>query len=155
VVGAGADAPPLVAAAAAAGWRVRVADRRPKYADPARFPEAEEVLHLQPEELAERAGRGAFAVFLHHNFDHDRDYLTAMLGSGARYLGVLGPLKRTQKLLGTDELPPEVYAPVGLDLGGEGPEAVALSIVAEVQAVRHGRGAGHLRGSSAPIHREK
>lgn len=154
VVGAGADAPALVKAAAAAGWRVRVVDRRAKYADPARFPEAAEVLHMEPADMVARAGRGAYAVFLHHNFDHDRDYLTAMLGTGARYLGVLGPLRRTRKILGEGELPAEVYAPVGLDIGGEGPEAVAASIVAEIQAVRYGRPGGHLRGSSAPLRGE-
>ncbi len=151
VVGAGADAPPLVRAAAAAGWRVRVVDRRSKYADPARFLEAEEVLHIEPAEFAARAGVGAYVVFMHHNFDHDRDYVTSMLEGGARYLGVLGPLRRTLKMLDREDLPANVYAPVGLDLGGEGPEAVAVSIVAELQAVRHGRGGGHLRGSDAPI----
>jgi len=153
VVGGGADAEPLVRAAAAAGWRVRVADRRAQYADPARFPVAESVQLLQPEELAAAAGPGAFAVFMFHNFDHDREYLHAMLGTGARYLGVLGPLRRTQQILGSDQLPPEVYAPVGLDLGGEGPEVISAAIVAEILAVLHGRPAGHLRGHSEPLHR--
>ena len=154
VVGAGADAPPLVKAAAAAGWRVRVVDRRARYADPARFPEAEAVLHIQPEELVARAGEGAFAVFMHHNFDHDRDFLTAMAATNARYLGVLGPLRRTQKILETQELPENVYAPIGLDLGGEGPEAIAVAVVAELQAVRFGRTGGHLRGKETPLHED-
>jgi len=153
VVGGGADAEPLVRAAVAAGWRVRVVDRRAQYADSARFPLAEAVQMLEPEELAGQAGSGAFAVFMFHNFDHDRDYLQAMLGTGARYLGVLGPLRRTLLILESAELPPEVYAPVGLDIGGEGPEAISAAIVAEILAVLHGRPAGHLRGYNAPLHR--
>jgi len=152
VIGAGSDAPPLVQAAAAAGWQVRVVDRRAKYADPSRFPAAAEVLRVEPAELAQRVGPGAFVIFMHHNFDHDRDYLTALLATDARYLGVLGPLKRTGQLLGRDDLPAAVYAPIGLDIGGEGPEAIAVAMVAEIQAVRHGRRGGHLRGSGDPLH---
>lgn len=153
VVGAGSDAPPLVQAATAAGWQVRVVDRRARYADPARFPEAVDVLRIEPNVLAQRVGPGAFIIFMHHNFDHDRDYLTAVLETGARYLGVLGPLKRTQQLLGRADLPANVYAPIGLDIGGEGPEAIAVAMVAEILAVRHGRSGRHLRGSADPIHK--
>lgn len=150
VVGAGADAPPLVAAAAAAGWRVCVADRRAAHVeDPARFPGAHEVVCLEPEALAARVGRGAYAVLLHHHFGHDRDFLTALLETEPRYLGVLGPRHRTELLLGSTELPACVHSPVGLDLGGEGPEAVALSVVAELQAVRHGRRGMPLRDKAA------
>ncbi|MFZ5823673.1 MAG: XdhC family protein [Bacillota bacterium] len=146
VVGAGRDAQPVVELAARMGWRVQVVDRRRSYADPSRFPTADAVRCIAPEELAAEAGEGAFAVFMHHHFDHDRAYLQAMLATGARYLGVLGPRTRTLRLLGTDRLPANVYGPVGLDLGGEGPEAVALSIMAEVQAVCHDRSGLHLRG---------
>lgn len=146
VVGAGGDAPPLVRAAAQAGWRVFVADRRVGLAEPDRFPEADEVLALEPADLAARAGDRGYAVIMCHHFEHDRDFLQALLGRPARYLGVLGPLKRTRLLLGSEALPPCVYAPVGLSLGGETPEEIALSIVAELQAVRYGRTPGHLRG---------
>lgn len=152
VVGAGSDAPALVQAASFAGWRVNVADHRAAYADPARFPQARRVVCVEPEELARQAGPGAFAVLMNHHFDHDRAFLLALLGAAPRYIGVLGPLRRTLRMLDGAPLPDCVHAPVGLDLGGDGPEAVAISIVAELQAVRHGRPGSPLRGSGAPLH---
>jgi xanthine dehydrogenase accessory factor len=143
VVGAGPEAEPLVAGALAAGWRVRLVEAR--LADPARFPGAEVVVRWGPEELARRVGPDDYAVVMHHHLELDRAYLQALLRAPLRYLGALGPLHRTAALLGDSPAPAHLYAPVGLDLGGEGPEAIALSILAEVQAVRHGRAGGHLR----------
>jgi xanthine dehydrogenase accessory factor len=139
VAGAGPDVPPLVEAAARAGWRVRVVDRRKWYLDPARFPLADGLFAYEPDELAAQVGAGGYALVMHHRFEFDREYLQALLRTPVRYLGVLGPRRRTEQLLEGGPFPACVRSPVGLDLGGEGPAAVALSIVAELQAVRHGR----------------
>jgi xanthine dehydrogenase accessory factor len=98
------------------------------------------------------------AVVMAHSASHDRAYLHAMLDAGAGYIGVLGPRKRTVELLGARlsgpdaTLPPSVHSPVGLDLGAETPDEIALSIVAEIAAVSTGRNAGMLRERRGPIH---
>jgi xanthine dehydrogenase accessory factor len=96
------------------------------------------------------------AVVMAHAATHDRAYLHAMLDAGASYIGVLGPRRRTMELLGDrsadGDLPPAVHAPVGLDLGAESPDEIALAIVAEIAAVNAGRSGGLLRDRSGPIH---
>jgi xanthine dehydrogenase accessory factor len=96
-----------------------------------------------------------------HNYLRDRDYLRSLLPSKAAYIGMLGPHARLQRLLGdletdgfipTSEQLGRTHGPAGLDLGGEGPEEIATSIVAEILAVSEGREAGFLRQRSGPIH---
>lgn len=148
LVGAGPEAAPLAAAASAVGWRVRLVERRAHLADPAQFPGVEAVERLEPEALPGRIGAGGYAVLMHHHLELDRLYLEALLPAPLRYLGVLGPRQRTLDLMGVAPVPAHLYAPVGLDTGGEGPEAIAYSILAEIEAVRHGRTGGHLRDRS-------
>jgi xanthine/CO dehydrogenase XdhC/CoxF family maturation factor len=94
-----------------------------------------------------------------HHFADDTDYLRALLRSPVRYIGMLGPRQRTERILGIlrgdgsladDES--RVYGPVGLDIGTDGAEQVALSVLAEILAVRSGRGARSLRERATPIH---
>ena len=164
ICGGGADAIPLVNVAKLMGWHVTVIDHRASFASASRFPEADVVIHVNltqdPGALAGRLvldGRNA-AVLMAHSAAHDRAYLHAMLDAGASYIGVLGPRRRTNELMGDwvgksdGALPPQVYAPVGLDLGAESPEEIALAIVAEVTAVSVGRFGGHMRDRSGPIH---
>jgi len=99
----------------------------------------------------------SFAVVMTHHFADDTDYLRALLRSPVRYLGVLGPRQRTERILGllraegpVDES--RIYGPVGLDIGTDGAEQVALSILAEILAVRSGRQARSLRDRRTPIH---
>ena len=97
------------------------------------------------------------AVVMAHSAVHDGAYLRAMLDAGAGYVGVLGPRRRTLELLGLGSVddahvPPSVHSPAGLDLGAETPEEIALSIVAEIAAVRGGRTGGMLRERRGPIH---
>lgn len=145
VLGAGTDAVPLVQFAVQLGWRVAIADHRAAHADPARFPGAEQVVHAPEQQLPRNFPLdGADAiVIMSHNLAADERYLAAAAASGAPYIGLLGPAARRDRLLATLGDPAAVatriHGPVGLDLGGEGPEAVALSIVAEIQAHLHGR----------------
>ena len=101
------------------------------------------------------------AIIMSHNYERDLALLMALVPSAARYVGVLGSRKRTQELLAemakrgakpTTAQLARVHAPVGLDVGGETPAEVALSIVAEIQAVFAGRRGGALRSRKGPIH---
>jgi xanthine dehydrogenase accessory factor len=163
VLGAGDDAQPLVDAASRLGWSVIVADPRSTFATPKRFPAAREVLVLRPETLNARVTLDdhTFAVVMTHHYVHDLPFLDQLIGHPLAYLGLLGPKKRAERLLRElhamgRKVPPEALgklrAPVGLDLGGDAPEAVALSILAEMQAVLHQRDAAPLRLRRQPIH---
>jgi xanthine dehydrogenase accessory factor len=162
VLGGGIDAVPLTTLARALGWRVRLVDHRAAFALPERFPAAEEVICSEPERLAPEALEGcAAAVVVTHSFPRDRIYLDRLLKADLRYIGLLGPRRRTERLLAdlgaegkgysADALE-RIHGPVGLDLGAETPETIALSIVAEVQAALAGRGGGPLRNRWGPIH---
>lgn len=163
VCGAGHDALPLVRLAHELGWWVTVADSRPAYATPERFPWADEVVLAEDREVAQkvRIDRHTFVILMTHNFLHDLNILRGLLGTPARYIGLLGPRARTERLLGdlakegisfTDAQQGRLYGPVGLDLGAESPEEIATSILAEILAVHNGRNVASLRDRQGPIH---
>jgi xanthine dehydrogenase accessory factor len=145
LLGAGADALPVVDFAARLNWRVTLVDHRPAYAVPAHFPHAERVLLARPEELAQALDLRRFtaAVAMSHHLPSDLEYLRVLSASPLPYIGLLGPPARREKLLSqlgaeAERLRPRLHAPVGLNLGGRTPEAIALSIVAEIHAFVHG-----------------
>ena len=99
------------------------------------------------------------AVVMSHHYARDLDYVRALLGSDVAYIGVLGPRARSEQMLtemraSGDKLDriERMFAPVGIDIGGDGPDAIALSIIAEVSAVVGGRAGGHLRDRRGPLH---
>lgn len=155
VCGAGDDARPLVAFAAAVGFRVFVADHRAAYLTAERFPDVRKLLSLRPEEESAALPRDAHtcAVVMTHSLERDAAWVRR-LATDVPYVGVLGPRARTEKMLA--ELGPRdrerVFGPVGLDLGADGPEQVALSILAEVLAVTSGREPRHLRERAVSVH---
>jgi len=159
VIGAGEDARPLVRFAAAVGFRVSVIDRRPGLLVPERFPEAALLVESSGDELADRVplDPASYAVVMTHNFADDQAYLRPLVNSAVAYIGILGPRQRTERILHElgargpiDE--GRVYGPVGLDVGTDGAEQVALAVIAEILALRSGRGARSLRERLAPIH---
>ena len=163
IFGAGHDAVPLSQLSSKLGWRISVIDHRPAWATTGRFPEADEVLVVRPNEIRHEffQDENFVAVVMNHNYDADRELLRRLIPSTCRYVGVLGPKTRTEKLI--DELRDEgsfftseqldrLYAPVGLDIGASTPEGIALSIVAEIQAVLAGRNGGSLRNRQEPIY---
>jgi xanthine dehydrogenase accessory factor len=162
VCGGGSDAIPLVRLAKAMGWHVTVVDHRSSFATNARFPDADVILcanlSADPNALAERLvlDERTMGVVMAHSAVHDRAYLHALLEAGVGYLGVLGPRRRTVELLGehisSHGMPASVHSPVGLDLGAETPDEIALAIVAEIAAVNAGRRGGMLREWDGPIH---
>ncbi|HET9088168.1 MAG TPA: XdhC family protein [Acidobacteriaceae bacterium] len=149
IFGAGDDVQPLVQMAYLLGWRVAVADGRAWLAQAVRFPQADQVLALRRDlsnfDDLRLSADDAIAI-LTHSFEQDRNLLERLLPLELSYVGLLGARHRSQLLLKevaeTLNWTPEqclsrVRAPIGLDLGGDSPEAVALSIVAEVEAVLH------------------
>lgn len=158
VLGAGEDAKPVVTMAALLGWRVTVADGRAQLARAERFPEAERVVAIQSgrfpsEEMQLRTNDAV--VLMTHSYEQDRVLLTGLLapicgstGEVPDYIGLLGAAHRSSLLISeaaaalgasVAECCARVWAPVGLDLGGDGAEAIALAIIAEVQAWREGK----------------
>lgn len=146
LLGAGPDALPVVDFASRLHWRVTLVDHRPAYAVASHFPSAEQVLLARPEEIAQALDLGRFsvAVVMSHHLPSDLEYLRALSASSLAYIGLLGPPARREKLL--SELGPEaerlrsrLHAPVGFNLGGRTPEAIALAIVAEIHAFVHGK----------------
>ncbi|WP_437954890.1 NTP transferase domain-containing protein [Sorangium sp. So ce119] len=158
VLGAGHDAVPLVTLAKSVGFRVTVAG--PVIRQGSRFVAADRVLSTGGATDRLRALIDAaaepYVVIMHHQRTPDRDALAAALASRARYIGVLGPARRTRDLLaelgrgpGDD---PRIHAPIGLDLGAETPEQIALSVVGELQAVARRAQGGKLRDRARPLH---
>ena len=142
--GAGDDTKSLCAYAADAGFRVTVVDHREAFLSADRFPAAARRVLLRPEDGAGAlsAGPRTYAVVKTHSFAHDREWVRQLLAAGAPHVGVLGPRARTDEILrqiGMEGARDRVFGPVGLDLGAEGPEQVALSIVAELLAARTAR----------------
>ncbi|MDE1162978.1 MAG: XdhC family protein [Acidobacteriaceae bacterium] len=145
VFGAGDDAQPLVASAAAMGWRVIVIDGRAQWARRERFPEAMTV----QASLAGLCIDDADAVaIMTHSYEQDREFLRQALPASPRYLGLLGARHRSALLLSEaaamlgwpiERACEDVFAPMGLDLGGDGAEAIALATVAEIQASLSGK----------------
>ena len=152
----------LARMARAAGWRAYVIDPRGRFATRERFPDAEEIVVAWPEEAFARIGgidRATYIAVLTHDPKLDDAALELAVRSDAAYIGAMGSRraqeKRRERLvekgLTEDELA-RIAAPIGLDLGGLTAEETALSIMAEVVAVRNGRTGGRLSSSSGRIH---
>ncbi len=163
VFGAGPDAAPLVRLAKELGWHVTVVDWRPAYLSHASFLTADERVLAHPGELREAIAvpRGAVAVIMTHNFTSDVEIAGILLSSAASYIGLLGPRAKAdlvlEKLAGEGVLPTDedlarFHSPVGLDIGSETPEEIALAIAAEIQAIIHERPGSPLRLREGPIH---
>ena len=161
--GAGDDAQPLARLAKEMGWHVTIADPRAAHATRERFPDADRLVVAPADQLVARVAPDAstLAVVMTHHYVHDVPLLRALLPLPLAYLGLLGPRKRAEKILADLEAgglavsPAQrarLHAPVGLDLGADAPEQVALAILAEVHAVLARRDARPLRERAQPIH---
>jgi xanthine dehydrogenase accessory factor len=163
IFGGGLDAIPLATFARALGTKVIVVDPRPGHATRSRFANADRLIVAEPQAAVDALGidQNSSAVVMHHNYRHDLAALRALLFQPIPYLGVLGPKHRTLQLLADLAASGSVvaktqmvrlYGPVGLDLGAETAEEVALAIVAEMKAVLAGRGGGPARERAGPLH---
>lgn len=162
VLGAVDFAGALCRLARAAGWRPYVVDPRSRFATRERFPDAEEVIVAWPAEAFDRLGgidRATYIAVLTHDPKLDDDALSAALDSDAPYIGAMGSRRaqaaRHERLLAAgipEEKLDRIAAPIGLDLGALSAEETALSIMAEIVAVRNGRKGGRLSESLGRIH---
>jgi xanthine dehydrogenase accessory factor len=161
IVSGGDDARHLARLAAGVGFRVVVADRRPGLLSESRFPAPIRLVETDAARIGEKVVLDStdFAVVMTHHFADDTAYARALLLSPVRYLGLLGPRARTERLLGVlradATLPVDesrIFGPVGLDIGTDGAEQVALAVVAELLAIRSGRRPQSLRERNSPIH---
>ncbi len=160
VFGSGPDVGPLVCIARAIGWSVSVVGGKPAAALKKLAPGASEYTFLMHPDQAlnyVRMDNRSAAIVMNHNMNRDAALVHVLLKSPIPYIGVLGPRERSVALIpggGLDELTSgRVFGPVGLDIGAETPEEIALCIVAEVQRVLSGHGGGSLRDKPGAVHR--
>ena len=163
VVGAGNDAIPLTKIASILGWNTLVIDGRDAYAKKERFEASCQVMLMKPEELMQKVAINDHTAFVMvtHNYNYDKAILQHLLPLKPTYIGMLGPKKKLNRMLDdltnqgmsiTDEMMENVYGPTGLDIGAESPDEIALSIIAEIQAVMQGKHGGFLRAKTEVIH---
>lgn len=147
LAGGGPDARPVATLAAFLGWRVTVADHRPTYLAPARFPDGARLVETRADDVATAVNLAevSAAIIMSHHLDSDLHYLRALANSAVPYVGLLGPAARRERLLAdlgaadAARIRARLHAPVGLDLGGRSPESIALSIIGEAHAALAGR----------------
>lgn len=159
IFGAGDDAVPLVKLSKFLGWQVFVFDGRAHYARRDKFPEADDVFIRAPGTADTRVpvDNWTAAVLMSHSYSQDLEMLKELANRSLRYLGILGPRKRAQQMLSDTRIEGAIenaclHSPMGLDIGADGPEQVALSVIAEIQATLNGRQGGFLRERAGSIH---
>ncbi len=163
IAGAGNDAFPLVKIANILGWKVTIADGRKTYANMQRFGETAAIKVGKPAEILPQLDiqEHTAVVLLTHNYQYDITMLKLSLQTSCSYIGVLGPKNKMNKMLEElqlqgvfigDKERRKIYGPVGLDIGTETPEEIALSIIAEIKAVMAQRAGGTLRDKNGFIH---
>lgn len=165
IFGAGNDVMPLVSVAHQTGWEVTVIDGRYTHASRKRFPKADRVYVSKATVALDNIhiDRLTTFVLMTHNYNYDIEILRQLLKTDAPYIGILGPATKFERM--QDDLSsrginisPEdlkrIYSPVGLDIGAETAEEIALSVAGEIKAVFSGRSAQSLRNKSGPIHQE-
>jgi xanthine/CO dehydrogenase XdhC/CoxF family maturation factor len=158
--GTGHDAVPVATLARSMGWDVIVCASEAKYSTRERFSMVDEVIVGAPQDVIARIGESdrAVAVVMNHNCDRDRESLQMLLGTKLRYVGVIGPRSRTQRMLrelGQDDEDPRVVGPAGLQIGAETPQELALAIISEMQAVLSGTPMADIRQRIAPAMSER
>jgi xanthine/CO dehydrogenase XdhC/CoxF family maturation factor len=163
IFGGGFDARPVSQLAKSLGWEVTVTDECVAHIAPVFFPTADK-LSLCHRDFVDRAFNitpFTACVLMSHNYEYDRDVLKKLLSSPAPYIGILGPRKRFDKMvdefarqgtyLSSDDLH-RIHSPIGLDIGAEAPDEIALSIISEIQGKFANRSGGFLKYRKAPIH---
>lgn len=163
IIGAGNDTQPLVDISCLLGWTIIVIDGRPRYATQQRFPKAKKVIVAKPEEILSTIefDEQTAVVLMTHNYNYDTAALEQLINTACNYIGILGPRKKLERMLDelsgkgisiNDETMLKLYGPVGLDIGAETSEEIALSIIAEIKAVFANRKASSLKVRTTEIH---
>ena len=163
ICGAGNDALPLEAIAHIIGWHITIADGRKNYAKSNRFAKAAKVIVGKPAEVVPQISIHEQSIFvlMSHNYQYDIEMLRLLIKSPCGYIGILGPKKKTDKMLAelaqdgmeiTASEMQRIHGPAGLDIGAETPQEIALSIISEIKAVLSKKAGGALRNKSGFIH---
>lgn len=163
IFGGGYDAAPVVRLGSELGWQVTVTDDCIAHTGSKRFPGACQVLHAPREGVVEQLDITpyTYTVLMSHNYEYDIAVLPKLLKTSIQYIGILGPRKRYHKMLNelamkgqpiSEEDQQRIFSPVGLDLGAETPEEIALSIVSEIQMTHNGKKGGLLKEKKGHIH---
>ncbi len=163
IFGGGFDARPVSHLAKSLGWDVTVTDECVAHIAPIFFPGADNLSLCQRQFIDRDFSITPYTacVLMSHNYEYDRDVLRKLLQTETPYIGILGPRKRFDKML--DEFAKEniilrgedhhrVHSPIGLDIGAEAPDEIAVSIIAEIQGKFSNRSGGFLKYRSGPIH---
>ncbi len=163
IFGGGFDARPLSQLAKTLGWEVMVTDECVAHIAPVFFPEADKLSLCQRDFIDREFDISPYTacVLMSHNYEYDRDVLKKIIYTSTPYIGILGPKKRFDTMLedfakeniilNNKELA-RIHSPVGLDIGAETPDEIALSIIAEIQTVFTNRAGGFLKERKGPIH---
>ena len=163
IIGAGNDVMPVVNMADILGWETTVIDGRANYAKKERFASACQVLVSKPEKALEQITIDEYTVFLlmTHNYNYDKAMLVQLLQKNVSYIGMLGPKKKRERILNelkdegisfTDQQLSVLHSPVGLDIGAETSEEIALSILSEIKAMFANKDVQSLRKINEVIH---
>ncbi len=163
IAGAGNDVFPVMEMAGMLGWKVTIVDGRKTHANSFRFPDAKKILIAKPPALLQSIiiDEQTVVVIMSHNYNYDLGMLQQLIKTNCKYIGVLGPRKKLEKMFqeledeGMEITAPDkekIYGPVGLDIGAETSEEIALAIIAEIKAVLSKKDAGLLKNKKGFIH---
>ncbi|WP_289660837.1 XdhC family protein [Flavobacterium panacagri] len=165
IAGAGNDVQPLVKMASILGWKITIGDGRTTHTTEKRFPKADKVQTVKSEQFLENSiiDEQTYFVLMTHNYKYDVAVLKQLLETNCKYIGILGPKTKLNRML--DDLENEgiklnneqlerIYSPIGLDIGAETSEEIALSIVAEIKAFSAGKTGTSLKYKLGKIHDE-
>ena len=158
--GAGNDTIPIAKLADLLGWEVILIDGRKTHATQARFPTVQKIIVAAASEATTLldSDKMTVALLMTHNFDYEATILEHIKQFDLPYIGILGPKKKGLKLLERLEskgirIPnPTLFSPIGLDIGAEGSEEIALAVLAEIKAVLSKKDPIFLREKIGPIH---
>lgn len=165
IAGAGNDVQPLVKMTALLGWEVTIGDGRNAHATKKRFPAAHKVTVVKAEDFLENVNIDdqTFFVLMTHNYKYDLAVLKLLLETDCQYIGILGPKSKLNRMLDdlqlegiavNEEQLQRIHSPIGLDIGAETSEEIALSIVSELKAFESGKIGTSLKYKSGKIHDE-
>jgi xanthine/CO dehydrogenase XdhC/CoxF family maturation factor len=165
IAGAGNDVQPLEKMASILGWKVIIGDGRATHAVSKRFPKADKVNAVKPEQFLEDIviDDQTYFVLMTHNYKYDLAVLKMLLETSCQYIGILGPKTKLQRMLDdlqnegikySEEQLKRIYSPIGLDIGAETSEEIALSIVSEIKAFATGKTGTSLKFKTGKIHDE-
>ena len=163
IAGAGNDVQPLAKMAEIAGWEITIAEGRATHATRKRFPEAKQIWVGKPEQVFENINidHQTYFVLITHNYQYDLAMLKLLLQTDCSYIGILGPKTKLNRMFDdllsegikvTEEQLKRIYGPIGLDIGAETSEEIALSIVAEIKAMMSGKTGTSLKYKTGKIH---